>query len=273
MSSAWGDDDGEARRSELWVLGATFEQLKGLLARACERLPQPENAFAWLPGRLAQYPHATQLLVVQHDDGLVHLVAQLAVADGFSCLTIDADAFSSRTAFAFLVEHVPSSGVKSAWFDPIRGLDDSQQVTEWLGKYVHPGLTCRDWALEQYRLPPHLAVSPFSLWDSKRKRWAPQWPESRAAEASASSSNITHTLTFVGLLVLGLMMGSVFTAMGQPRGLADALGVIPYNLLLAGWLCFVPVRWPNGRPVSFALRLLYFVGVPVVGPFVSLVFS
>jgi hypothetical protein len=39
-------------------------------------------------------------------------------------------------------------------------------------------------------------------------------------------------------------------------------------LVLGGWLAVVPLKWPQGARIALRWRLAWFLGVPVLLPFV-----
>lgn len=191
------------------------------------------------------------------DEGLMHAVAERALADGVESLVIDGASFSGETPFFAFTERCPGRVTRTLQFDPLRGLvDDTEAIDAVLAKYAGRAqslATMIRWGTDSRRHP----LLGHITWDANSKpRWSPLEPR----RSQAPSISFSAAVTLLCLAPVPLAVPFFFASFADGFELWPAV----FSLGLVVWLALLPLRWPSGSAISWRARLLWFGLLPLL---------
>jgi hypothetical protein len=287
-----------AVRSDLWLLGARREQLRRWIGEvfpgplALLRRGRKDDVYfggEQLIGYVAGDEERLRVQLSTFDGGFLHAVAQRAAADGVSSLAVVGESFYGPAPYLALAEYTPGAAPRTEWLDPLRGLSPGDVARDWLPRYVGVAAAVEAWALDQVPQPPLPPVARFATHLGGRLLPAVRWFDEEPADGPAApTSNLEFVKSaealyaspwparveattalwsvfmFAVLTVLALALPLLGAAMVKPRAADDVALLCAMCTACVGWLAFVPLEWPTGRPIPLGARLVWFGAGPSV---------
>ncbi|MGV3624663.1 MAG: hypothetical protein ACO1OB_27840 [Archangium sp.] len=241
---------------ELWfrpvALDVFLRWISGCSSLARLRPRDPTSADfspTELRGTLGRRGKAWVLSLFGHDAGLLHEIAERALAEGIASVVVDGEAFIGEAPFFVFTARAPGQVTRPLWFDPLRGHTRDAEAIDAL-------LTRWDLSLAAMIRSRHVsAMEELQGWvkfaGAGRVLVPPEW---RPVDEPPPRWSISAVLPLVALSLVSIAFSTLFAAA------ADGLEAAPmlFSVLLVSWFAFLPLRLP------FAFRVAWFVGLPLV---------
>ncbi len=241
----------------------------------------PDFTSSRVHGAFSQGDSGACLEVQAHDAGVLHEIAERALAEGVPSVVFEGDFFTGEAPFFAFTERAPDEATKTLWFDPLRALVDDAAIDALLLRRFGAARRLTLDELVRYRASTHSgAFVAFVEWMNDGRRLArPLWRLFSLTGVPDAPLTLVERISWtLALLLLApiaigfpFFFGSVTSAPLRLEALAMP-GVV--SLVLVSWLALIPFRWPSGERISRRVRLAWFVWLPLlVGPLVAFVRS
>jgi hypothetical protein len=233
---------------QLWVPRASLELLHTWLADVTPARSLDVSVF------LSDFG---AVLLGPPDEGWLHAIALRAVTDGFSSLTIDGASLCGVTPFYAFTERRPGAAQRTLWFDPLRGVSDSEADMERLLERYRGAVTdFETFILEGYR--PDGLIGSFTVRDEGLVEFEPWKPY----EPPPPSVFERGALFLVALLPMALTW-VMHENLERPQTLGAALSPASLICMISALLVLFELQTPGGRVIPWPLRLVWFMGTPL----------
>lgn len=240
---------------QLWVPGASVEALlrwmndatPGYLVRV-----SPDSFSARLT--LNEFGAC---LSTPADEGWLHELAARAAEDGVASLTIDGVSLSAAAPFYAFTERRPGVAQRTLWFDPLRGVSDSEvEMGRVLSRYRGHRVDFEHFIFERERVDGFDGsfVVPSDGGPVEFRPWNAPGP---------AALTVVDVVAFLLIAPLPMVITWILLAnVERPPTLGAAMAPASLGMMLAVPLLLFPGSTPGGREIPLPLRMLWFLGSP-----------